>query len=215
MKRFIGLLGLLCISTFSMQSEAIVYYRLPLNDSVDPFKAWYDHATSGVPNLRYDGVSIPSSSSYWYPWQTYGRHHGTDFRATTGTSVKAGAGGTVYAIVNYCVNPYSATCGNGFGYHVKIRHSTAVDSHPKVSIYAHLSSVSVAQNTWASCGQQVGLSGNTGATTGPHLHFELWQNDGIGQRIDPFPGYWYHQTYIPDPVRPGYYTLYPDTICYQ
>lgn len=215
MKKFISLFFLLLVSVFSLQAEAIVLYRLPLDYVPYPINAWYDRSPAGDGiSTRFDGVNIPNypinGKNYFHDG-----HKGVDFGVSTGTSVKVAAGGVVYAKVDYCTDPYSATCGNGFGYHVKIRHSTAVDSYPKVSVSAHLSSVSVALNANVSCGQQVGLSGNTGRSTGPHLHFELWNDSTATARIDPFIDYWYYQTFVSDPLRPGYTTYYPYITCYQ
>lgn len=214
MKKFIGLLVLLFVSVFSIQAEAAVYYRLPLDYVPYPINAWYDRSPAGDGiSTRFDGVNIPNypinGKNYFHDG-----HKGVDFGVSTGTSVKVAAGGLVYNLTTGCLVGDTA-CGGGFGNNVKIRHSTAIDSYPKVSISAHLSIVSVALNATVTCGQQVGLSGNTGSSSGPHLHFELWQNDSIGQRIDPFIDYWYYQTFVADPLRPGYTTFYPYTTCYQ
>ena len=49
---------------------------------------------------------------------------------------------------------------------------------PLFTVYAHLSRIDVSEGQWVDVGQQVGLVGNTGFTTGPHLHFEVRIDDG-------------------------------------
>jgi uncharacterized protein YgiM (DUF1202 family) len=67
----------------------------------------------------------------------------------------------------------------GYGIHVKIEHAGGL-----LSVYGHLSELMVSVGNTVKCGDVVGLSGNTGNSTGPHLHFEMRQ-DGIP--FDPFP----------------------------
>ncbi len=87
---------------------------------------------------------------------------GVDFGAPTGTAVKAAAGGTVLIA-------RSGGYNGGYGTYVVIQHSNGVQS-----LYAHLSSISVSQGSYVSQGTLIGAVGNTGNSTGSHLHFELW-----------------------------------------
>ncbi len=71
----------------------------------------------------------------------------------------------------------SAGWNGGYGYYVRIRHSNGLET-----AYAHLNSISVVRGQQVSRGQQVGLIGSTGWSSGPHLHFEVIQN---GVRVNP------------------------------
>jgi murein DD-endopeptidase MepM/ murein hydrolase activator NlpD len=64
-----------------------------------------------------------------------------------------------------------------YGYHVIIEHADGYET-----LYAHLSNVWVGTGQWVSGGEIIGLSGNTGYSTGPHLHFEIRRN---GVKRDP------------------------------
>jgi len=100
----------------------------------------------------------------------YGSHQGIDIPLAEGTKVYAAADGKVTA----------AQSGSGpmsYGLYVKIQHS---DKY--VTFYAHLSRIDVKVGQEVAKGQIIGLSGNTGFSTGPHLHFGLFRN---GTAIDP------------------------------
>lgn len=101
-------------------------------------------------------------------WTNY--NGGIDWGISTGTQIKAAQAGTVTLVRN------DAT---GYGAHVRIQH---MDSY--LTIYGHLLSFSVALNQQVQPGDIIGLSDNTGNSTGPHLHFELRQNNIA---IDPAP----------------------------
>lgn len=85
-------------------------------------------------------------------------HKGIDFAVPTGTAVMASCGGTVVR----------AGWGSGYGYCVYIEHPDG-----RVTRYGHLSKVLVKAGQSVSQGQKIALSGNTGVSTGPHLHFEI------------------------------------------
>ena len=51
-----------------------------------------------------------------------------------------------------------------------------------ISVYAHLSDIDVLLGHAVERGDQIGVSGSTGTTSGPHLHFEVWKN---GRQVDP------------------------------
>jgi murein DD-endopeptidase MepM/ murein hydrolase activator NlpD len=95
-------------------------------------------------------------------------HPGVDFSLPPGSPVVAAGGGTV-------------TTGNEplWGYYVRIRHTEHAET-----FYAHLQAVAVPNGRRVERGELVGWLGQSGATTGPHLHFEmrLW-----GDRVDPLP----------------------------
>lgn len=85
-------------------------------------------------------------------------HKGIDWAVPTGTPVYASCGGTVI----------KAGWGSGYGNCVYISHPDG-----RVTRYGHLSKVLVSAGQTVSQGQRIALSGNTGVSTGPHLHFEI------------------------------------------
>ncbi|WP_329036438.1 M23 family metallopeptidase [Streptomyces sp. NBC_01725] len=99
-----------------------------------------------------------------------GSHSGVDFRATSGTSVVAVGAGTVV----------EAGWGGAYGNNVVIRMNDGTYTQ-----YGHLSSVAVNVGQSVSPGTSIGLSGSTGNSTGPHLHFEARTSEEYGTDIDP------------------------------
>ncbi|MFD3521604.1 LysM peptidoglycan-binding domain-containing M23 family metallopeptidase [Streptomyces sp. NPDC058653] len=99
-----------------------------------------------------------------------GYHTGVDFAAASGTTVKAVGPGTVV----------SAGWAGSYGNEVVIQHDDG-----QYSQYGHLSSLSVSAGQRVSGGDQIGLSGSTGNSTGPHLHFEIRTGPSYGSDVDP------------------------------
>lgn len=105
-------------------------------------------------------ISGGTLTSYFGP--RWGRtHEGIDWGVSTGTTVFASSAGTVV----------SAGWNGGYGYSVLIRHPDG-----KKTRYAHLSKITVSAGEYVEQGERIGLSGNTGNSTGPHLHFEILVN---------------------------------------
>jgi murein DD-endopeptidase MepM/ murein hydrolase activator NlpD len=90
------------------------------------------------------------------------RHGGIDLAAGPGSPVRAAAPGTVSA----------AGAEGAYGNVVRIQHAGGVET-----VYAHLSAAEVAVGATVSAGEQIGREGDTGRSTGPHLHFEVRQGD--------------------------------------
>ncbi|GAB3806430.1 murein hydrolase activator EnvC family protein [Virgibacillus kimchii] len=88
-------------------------------------------------------------------------HGGVDIAAPIGTPVKAAASGVVS----------SAGTMGGFGNAILITHTIGGQTY--TTLYAHLNSISVSAGQTVSQGQNIGEMGNTGVSTGPHLHFEV------------------------------------------
>ena len=96
------------------------------------------------------------TSGFKYRWGRW--HKGVDWACPIGTAVKASSAGTVV----------SAGWISGYGYCVKINHSDGRQTR-----YAHLSKILVSVGDTVSQGEKIALSGNTGRSTGPHVHFEI------------------------------------------
>jgi len=108
----------------------------------------------------YDGGSLSYGGSYQYVSRGYGKgHNGIDYVMPIGTPVIAAGSGKVVSI--------TGGWGGGYGNSVLIDHGGG-----RTTRYAHLSSVYVGIGETVGAGQSVGASGNTGWSTGPHLHFE-------------------------------------------
>ena len=92
-----------------------------------------------------------------YGWRWHRGHHGVDIALRTGEPVHAAFGGTVRV----------ASRMGGYGYCVVLRHPNGLET-----LYGHLSKINVSTNQQVAAGEVIGLGGNTGNSTGPHLHFE-------------------------------------------
>ncbi|MBP9016944.1 MAG: peptidoglycan DD-metalloendopeptidase family protein [Paludibacteraceae bacterium] len=98
----------------------------------------------------------------------YRYHYGIDLRLNVGDSIRCAFAGKV-RIIEY--EP------GGYGHYVVVRHDNGLET-----VYAHLSQVLVNLNQYVKAGQMIALCGNTGRSTGPHLHFETRY---LGNAINP------------------------------
>ena len=112
------------------------------------------------------GVTYISAGYNGYPG-----HKGLDIAGPYGTPVVAAESGTVIDANDY------DSWGDSWGYYVLIYHNGTFTTR-----YAHLSSVAVATGQYVEAGTIVGYEGDTGNVTGPHLHFEVYENTN---RVDP------------------------------
>ncbi len=108
-----------------------------------------------------DPFGVPRGNSYGY-------HTGVDWPAPIGTIV----GSTATGVVSY------AGWDGGYGYWVEVDHGGGVRSR-----YAHLNEIFVVVGAWVATGDYVGAVGNTGRSTGAHLHFEIIMS---GQPVNPY-----------------------------
>ncbi|MDQ0776464.1 murein DD-endopeptidase MepM/ murein hydrolase activator NlpD [Streptomyces aurantiacus] len=102
-------------------------------------------------------------------------HSGQDFAVSSGTQVVAAHGGTVVK-----TGGNGAGDGPAYGNAVVIKHGNGTYSQ-----YAHLSRVDVKPGQVVKTGQPIALSGNTGNSSGPHLHFEIRTTANYGSAVDP------------------------------
>lgn len=120
---------------------------------------------------------VDSLESYHYPYMgritsRYGPRRG---RAHQGLDIGLKAGDPIYATFDGKVR-FSKAAGD-YGNLIVIRHNNGLETY-----YAHLSQRDVEVGDWVVAGQQIGLGGSTGRSTGPHLHFEVRYR---GQSFDP------------------------------
>lgn len=100
------------------------------------------------------------------------KHSGQDFAVPTGTPVESVHKGTVV----------TTGWGGAYGNRVVVEHPGG-----RFSQYAHLSKINVSPGQQVNTGSKIALSGNTGNTSGPHLHFEIRTTPAYGSGFDPVP----------------------------
>ncbi|MFE3172596.1 M23 family metallopeptidase [Amycolatopsis sp. NPDC059090] len=108
------------------------------------------------------------TSGFGARWGT--SHLGIDIANSIGTPIYAASDGTVI----------QAGPASGFGLWVRVQLDDGT-----IQVYGHMNSFSVREGQKVKCGEQIAEIGNRGESTGPHLHFEVWQ-DG-SKKIDPRP----------------------------
>lgn len=148
----------------------------------------YGSITNGTDDsLIYDGEVFDKGSflfpvkgtvtvSALYPLYPSGTpHSGLDLACPINTPIVAANSGTVVKIDNACKTTY--------GKFIKIQSDTP--SGTVYCIYAHLNQICVKEGDTVSAGSVIALSGNTGNTTGPHLHFGVKNSAGIN--VNPVP----------------------------
>ncbi len=138
-----------------------------------------------IPNARLSSATLRQFYGEQFTWPVRGRisspygyranpftglrtfHSAVDIVVSVGTPIKATSDGKV-ADTGY---------NSVFGNYIILKHDSGYQS-----LYAHLSRINVKEGGYISRGTAIGLSGNTGQSTGPHLHFSLFKN---GQALDP------------------------------
>ncbi|MEU7010774.1 M23 family metallopeptidase [Streptomyces sp. NPDC046332] len=103
------------------------------------------------------------------------KHSGQDFAVPVGTPVKAAGAGTVVK-----AGPNGGGDGPAYGNAIVVKHANG-----KYSQYAHLSKINVHVGQKVGAGQKIALSGNTGNSSGPHLHFEIRTTPNYGSALNP------------------------------
>ncbi|MDA5142565.1 MULTISPECIES: M23 family metallopeptidase [Streptomyces] len=103
------------------------------------------------------------------------KHSGQDFAVPIGTNVVAAHGGTVVK-----AGGNGAGDGPAYGNAIVIKHGNGTYSQ-----YAHLSKINVKIGQIVKTGQSIAKSGNTGNSSGPHLHFEIRTTPNYGSAVDP------------------------------
>ncbi len=138
----------------------------PSAELYQDFSNKYAHRRTALPehfriDLRHFCMPTPSrvvTSNFGYR-ASFGRQHkGMDIKVYIGDTIRAAFSGKV-RIVRYE--------GGGYGKYIVIRHYNGLET-----IYGHLSKQLVSENEEVRAGDVIGLGGNTGRSTGSHLHFE-------------------------------------------
>ena len=148
------------------------FYRFTPEDTgeTDYFQGNGESATRFLMKTPINGARLSSRfGNRRHPISGYTRlHKGTDFAAPTGTPIYAAGHGTVERASRY----------GGYGHYVRIRHANGYKT-----AYAHMSRYGrgVRKGTRVRQGQVIGYVGSTGASTGPHLHYEVYVN---GKPVD-------------------------------
>lgn len=137
-----------------------IYNNIWTPDRLNPYKIPIDSLPDTV---RIDcskfHVPVPGLITSDFGPRRYRYHYGTDLRINIGDSVLSAFDGKVRII------DYEA---RGYGHYVVIRHNNGLET-----VYAHLSQVLVTLDQNVKGGELIALGGNTGRSTGPHLHFEM------------------------------------------
>ena len=162
------------------------FLRLPFEQPEGAFirvNSFFDHAVPGVYDdsiLRFDGLTIGNAgfTPCTIGVNCYGGHNGIDYKTGAGRAILAPADGVVsYKYFNTDENAGRVDSGlyidHGNGYR---------------TAYWHMDPILVEAGETIVAGQVIGLSGNIGMSSGPHLHFGLRMIDG-NKSVDPF-GWW-------------------------
>ena len=137
------------------------------------------------PFSGYYAISLDFGETYPGLYDEKHPHKGIDYLTPEGTPILAAADGRVLTI---------GWEPNGYGHYIVILHSDLSGT-----VYAHLSKINVIFNTMVSKGDVIGYSGNSGNTTGAHLHFEYRSEAAKpGTAKDPKP---YMQSVIDTPAQ--------------
>lgn len=162
-------------------NAAELYYRLQYGFSMSGFEGAFEDWLSRLPESS-PGGALPKKDGSVSPISMDWRkvvssefgvrrdpltgerkgHRGIDLAVPTGTKVYCAWDGRVQTV------RYSKS---GYGYHVMIDHGNGL-----ITIYAHCSKLVVREGQKVKAGDVLALSGNTGKSTGPHLHFEVRLN---------------------------------------
>lgn len=151
----------------SLMLQRLIVVEEEMSPAVELYSTWnnqYSFQAGVLPDsLRIDlrGFCMPTdsrriTSNFGARWGR--RHQGLDIKVYTGDTIRAAFSGKV-RVVRYE--------GRGYGKYVVIRHSNGLET-----LYGHLSKQLVKENEEVRAGEPIGLGGNTGRSTGSHLHFE-------------------------------------------
>jgi murein DD-endopeptidase MepM/ murein hydrolase activator NlpD len=146
-----------------------IYNNIWTSDHVNPYKIPIDSLPDSVLiDCSHFFVPVPGQITSAFGPRRYRFHFGTDLRLNVGDNVVSAFSGKVRII------EYEA---RGYGNYIVIRHDNGLET-----VYGHLSAVLVNLNQKVKAGELIAYGGNTGHSTGPHLHFETRY---LGNAINP------------------------------
>ena len=188
------------IRSRDIPQDSTIYSRYWDTENISPYK---EVQLSDLPSSVAIGL-VDSLKHYHYPYKgrissRYGprrrrNHHGVDLPLKVGDSIYAPFDGRVR---------YSKDTKTGYGNLVILRHDNGLETY-----FGHLSQRKVEAGEWVTAGQVIALGGNTGRSTGPHLHFETRY---CGQSFDPErlidfgTGLLRRETFL---LKKGYFNIY-------
>ncbi len=108
------------------------------------------------------------TSGFGGRWGT--THYGLDIANSVGTPIKSVMDGEII----------EAGSASGFGQWVRVQHEDGT-----ITVYGHVDTITVNEGESVEAGEQIATMGNKGFSTGPHLHFEVW--NASGKKINPKP----------------------------
>ena len=146
-----------------------VYRHIWTDEKVNPYGNIFDSLKEDV-RIPMAGFVLPAPGyvTSSYGWRRYRMHKGTDIKVQIGDSIRSAWDGQV-RIVGW--DP------RGYGYFVVVRHTNGLET-----VYGHLSRPLVDEYERVKAGDVLGLGGNTGRSTGSHLHLEIRY---LGEAMDP------------------------------
>lgn len=146
-----------------------IYHLIWTDERVNPYGTLFDSLKDDI-HIPMAGFCLPHPGYITSPygWRRNRMHKGTDLKVQVGDSIRSAWPGQV-RIVGW--DP------RGYGYFVVVRHTNGFET-----VYGHLSRPLVDEYEMVPSGYVLGLGGNTGRSTGSHLHFEIRY---LGEAMDP------------------------------
>jgi murein DD-endopeptidase MepM/ murein hydrolase activator NlpD len=167
-------------------AEPVSGWRPPLYPvpwAVSPFDHFYfarpisaDNVNWPLAEYRYGGIFFDSIV-----------HTGVDIPDLEGTPLLAAGPGTVVWAGWGLFSETPLNVNDPYGQAVAIRHDFGYRGQQLYTVYAHMAAINVSNGQWVDTGEVIGYVGDTGLTTGPHLHFEV----RLGENT-------FHHTYNPE-----------------
>ena len=163
--------GSIYFAEINLLSSSYELYRFKSQNMIEYFNAEGKSATKALMKTPINGARLSSGFGMRkHPILGYNKkHQGVDFAAPTGTPIMAAGTGHIEFVGN----------NGGAGKYIRIKHLNGYKTS-----YSHLSKYAsgIKKNVRVTQGQTIGYVGNTGLSTGPHLHYEVIYN---GERINP------------------------------